>query len=194
MRQLLHTLTLLTLLISCTRPTETANEQTNDSVTQTSMTSDSVRIENVNDSILPDFAKDVNLPVNILIDKSKIIFGDFNADQNEDFASVVKNLDNGFHGVLIVHNNDKLEYFLFGAGNEINGMKDLDWIDIFEIIPKGKIIAPTLVDTETGDIIGPDESQQFRLLGNGIFMHIEEASGGGILYWTGEKYEWCHIE
>lgn len=123
-----------------------------------------------------------------------MIYGDFNADQKDDFASTVTNLKNGFRGVLIVHSKDKQEYFVFGAGNEIDGMKNLDWIDIFKTVPKGEIIAPTLVDSVTGDILGPDKANEFRLLGNGIFMHVDETEGGGILFWTGDKYDWYHLE
>jgi hypothetical protein len=73
-------------------------------------------------------------------------------------------------------------------------MTNLDWIDTFKTIPKGEIIAPTLVDSNTGDIIGDDETQKFKLIGTGIYMHVDESEGGGILYWTGEKYDWYHIE
>jgi hypothetical protein len=175
----------LTCIVSCSRPTETNISQATDS-------SGNNEIETKDN--LPDFVVRTPILNNLMIDRDKIINGDFNGDQIDDFASIVKNLDNGFKGVLIVHDNDNKEYFLFGAGNEINGMTNLDWIDIFNKIPKGEIIAPTLVDSETGDIIGPDESKEFRLIGDGIYMHVDEACGGGILYWTGKNYEWCHIE
>jgi hypothetical protein len=36
------------------------------------------------------------------------------------------------------------------------------------------------VDEETEDILGPDTSQNFKLLGNGIYMSVTETHGGGI--------------
>ena len=142
----------------------------------------------------PEFVKNSNLPDSFLIDSGKVLYGDFNADQKDDFASKVTNSENGLQGVLIIHNNDQQEYFVFGAGQEINGMKNLDWIETFRTIPKGEVIIPTLVDSETGDIIGDDPTKEFRLLGNGILMGVEEAGGGGILFWSGSGYEWYHIE
>ena len=79
----------------------------------------------------PEFVKNSNLPDSFLIDSGKVLYGDFNADQKDDFASKVTNSENGLQGVLIIHNNDQQEYFVFGAGQEINGMKNLDWIETF---------------------------------------------------------------
>lgn len=180
------------LVTACTRPAET-----------TSVTSDTTEAQLITEprptqvdgqETFPDFVKNTTLPDSLLIDVDHVIYGDFNADRREDFASIVTNLENGFQGVLIIHNKDQQEYLVFGAGQEINGMKNLNWIDIFKTIPKGEMIAPTLVDSETGDIIGDDTTKEFRLLGNGIFMHVDEADGGGILFWTGDKYEWYHLE
>jgi hypothetical protein len=95
---------------------------------------------------------------------------------------------------MIIEQNNSNQYLIFGAGVEINGMTNLSWIEVFETLPIGEVIAPTLVDSESGDIIGPDESQEFKLIGNGIFMTIEEGHGGGIIFWNGAKYVWYHVE
>ena len=123
-----------------------------------------------------------------------MIYGDFNADAKEDFSSKFTNLENGKQGVIIIHDSGNLDYHVFGGGQFINGMDDLDWIDIFKPIPKGQTVAATLVDPQTGDIIGEDEENAVTLKGNGIYMHVDEAGGGGILYWDGSKYNWLHIE
>jgi hypothetical protein len=39
---------------------------------------------------------------------------------------VVKNKNNQKHGVLIIHNSANQESFVFGAGQEIDHMTDLD--------------------------------------------------------------------
>jgi hypothetical protein len=181
--------TVLVLMTACTRPTETSSVTSDTIEVQLTTESRTTQVDGQGNFL--DFVKNTDIPDTFLIDIDNVIYGDFNADQKEDFASIVTNLENGFQGVLIIHNKDQQEY---GAGQEINGMKNLNWIDTFRTIPKGEIIAPTLVDEETGDIIGADKTKEFRLLGNGIFMHVDEADGGGILFWTGEKYDWYHLE
>ena len=126
--------------------------------------------------------------------KNKNISGDFNGDNIVDFASLVRNKNNQKTGVLIIHNSSNPENLVFGAGKIIDSKDDLDWIEVFKIIPKGEIVSPTLVDKKTGDIIGQDENQNFKLIGNGIYMSVEESHGGGILFWNGTKYIWYHIE
>ena len=128
----------------------------------------------------------------LIADKS--LTGDFNGDNKMDFASVVKNKNNQKYGILIIHNSANQESFVFGAGNEIDKMTDLDWIEIFKTLPKGEIVSPTLVDEKTGDIIGQDESRNFKLIGNGIHMSVEESHRGGIIFWNGKEYKWYHVE
>ncbi|AHM59295.1 hypothetical protein D770_05140 [Flammeovirgaceae bacterium 311] len=134
------------------------------------------------------------LPDSLTINKGHIIFGDFNADAKEDLSALVTNQNNSKVGVIIIHASDKPDYLVFGGGLLVNGMDDLGWIDVFRSIPKGQTVAATLVDPQTGDIIGEDEENAETLEGNGIYMHVNEAGGGGILYWDGSKYNWLHIE
>jgi hypothetical protein len=128
-----------------------------------------------------------------LIDDKKLK-GDFNGDNKVDFAFIVKNKNNQKTGILIIHNSTKQENFIFGAGKETKQITDLDWIQEFETLPKREIISPTLVDKETGDIIGQDETQNFELIGNGIYMSVEESHGGAIIFWNGKEYKWYHVE
>lgn len=183
---------LLILIPACTRPSDTSVTKPDTSARDTPTIQQRAQVDGQED--FPEFVKQLRLPDSLLIDVDHVIYGDFNADASEDFASVVTNLENGFQGVLIIHNTEPPDFLVFGAGNEINGMTNLRWIDTFQTIQKGEVIAPTLVDEQTGDIIGEDETKQFRLLGEGIFMHVDEAGGGGILFWNGTQYEWYHIE
>ena len=134
------------------------------------------------------------VPDSLELIANKSLTGDFNGDNKTDFASIVKNKNNQKIGVLIIHNSENQESFVFGAGQEIDNMTDLNWIEIFKIIPKGEIVAPELVDEETGDLLGPDESQNFKLIGHGIYMSVTETHGGGIIFWNGKEYKWYHIE
>ena len=134
------------------------------------------------------------VPDSLELITEKSLIGDFNGDNKTDYASIVKNKNNQKTGVLIIHNSANQESFVFGAGKEVDNMTDLNWIEIFKIIPKGEIVAPELVDEKTGDLLGPDKSQNFKLIGNGIYMSVTETHGGGIIFWNGNEYKWYHIE
>jgi hypothetical protein len=134
------------------------------------------------------------IPDSLELVTGKKLIGDFNGDNKTDFASIVKNTNNEKIGVLIIHNSKNQDKFVFGSGKEVDQMKDLNWIEVFKTLPKGEIVSPTLVDDKTGDIIGQDESKSFKLIGNGIYMSVEESHGGGIIFWDGKEYKWYHIE
>ena len=136
----------------------------------------------------------LNVPDSLELIAEQNLIGDFNGDNETDFASLVKNKRNQKVGVIIIHISKDQESFVFGAGKEVDNMTDLNWIEIFKIIPKGEIVAPDLVHEETGDIIGPDQSQNFKLIGNGIYLSVKESHGGGIIFWNGNDYQWYHIE
>ncbi|MEM7513117.1 MAG: hypothetical protein AAF388_19470 [Bacteroidota bacterium] len=156
--------------------------------------SESSQVDNSID--IPEFAIPVlqSLTDSIKLDSSMVILGDFNADTREDMSALIENKHNRKTGVIIIHNQQVPDFKIFGAGKTVNGIDDLAWIDIFQSIPNGDTITPTLVDSISGDIIGPNLKKAFVLLGEGIFMHIDEASGGGIIFWDGEKYQWYHKE
>ncbi len=136
----------------------------------------------------------IQVPDSLKLISGKSLIGDFNGDNKTDFASIVKNKSNDKVGVLIIHNSKNQEAFVFGAGKEIHQMTDLKWIEVFRTLPKNEMVSPTIVDEETGDIIGQDENKNFKLIGNGIYMSVEESHGGGIIFWNGKAYEWYHIE
>ncbi|MEO1054965.1 MAG: hypothetical protein AAFX87_30305 [Bacteroidota bacterium] len=144
----------------------------------------------------PEYVKQTmhNLPDSILIDVDNVIYGDFDGDGQQDFSSIVTNLKDGQTGIIIIEHSNTNQYLIFGAGVEINGMTNLSWVEVFQTLPIGKVIAPTLVDSESGDIIGPDASKEFKLIGNGIYLTVEEGHGGGIMFWNGTKYVWYHVE
>ncbi len=154
------------------------------------------KISNVNKKEFPDFVKRIrkNILENYKFDNNHFFYGDFNADMKMDFTAIVTNTKTNEKGVIIIHNSSENKYQIFGAGIEIDGKTNLSWIDTFESIKKFTTIEPTIIDKETGDIITPKEKVEYKLQGNGIYMHENEVCGGGILYWTGTKYEWMHIE
>lgn len=143
--------------------------------------------------VIPDFIDISKIPDSLELVTTKTLKGDFNGDNKTDFASLVKNKKDNQIGVIIIHNTDNQDFFVFGAGKEVDNMTDLNWIGVFKLLPKGEIVAPNFLDQETGDILEPDENQNFKLIGNGIFMKIEESHGGGILFWDGKNYKWYHL-
>ena len=184
------TLTILVLILCFSSCKEKTERKTEPKKEKTELKAESNKpkvesIEKVDLSKVPD-------SLELIIDKN--LKGDFNGDNKTDFASIVRNKINQKIGVLILHNSVNNEIYVFGAGKEVSEMTDLDWIEVFEILPKGEIVSPTLVDEETGDIIGQDESKNFKLIGNGIYMSVEESHGGGIIFWNGKEYQWYHIE
>ncbi|MCL6220420.1 hypothetical protein [Zunongwangia pacifica] len=176
-------ITILILILYFSSCKEKAEKKSEPKVEETQLQSQPT--ERVNLTKVPD-------SLELIVDKNLI--GDFNGDDKTDFASLVKNKKNGKIGVLILNNSLNQESFIFGAGKEIDQMTDLNWIEVFKTLPKGEIVLPTLVDEKTGDIIGQDESKSFKLIGNGIYMSVEESHGGGILFWNGKEYKWYHIE
>ncbi len=184
------TLTILVLILCFSSCKKKAERKTEPKKEKTELKAESNKpkvkpIEKVYLSKVPD-------SLELITDKN--LKGDFNGDNKTDFTSIVRNKINQKIGVLILHNSENSESYVFGAGKEVSEMTDLDWIEVFEMLPKGEIVSPTLVDEETGDIIGQDESKNFKLIGNGIYMSVEESHGGGIIFWNGKEYQWYHIE
>ncbi|WP_100613086.1 hypothetical protein [Confluentibacter lentus] len=180
MRLLITFLVLFLCFSSCKKRTEQKSDLKNQPTELKIQPTEKVDLTKVPDSL--ELITDQNLT------------GDFNGDDKADFASIVKNKNNKKTGVLIIQNSVNQEIFVFGAGKVINQMTDLNWIQVFKTLQKGEIISPTVIDQKTGDIIGQDNNQNFKLIGNGIYMSVEESHGGGIIFWNGKEYQWYHIE
>lgn len=102
------------LITACARLAETSSGA--EDTTGIELINEPRTVQSDGQENFPDFVKNTNLPDSFLIDVDHVIYGDFNADEKDDFASIVTNLENGFQGVLIIHNKDKQEYIVVGAG------------------------------------------------------------------------------
>jgi hypothetical protein len=120
--------------------------------------------------------------------------GDFDGDQKEDVAFLAVNMGSGEKGLIILHQDAGNSYSVFGAGNEFEEMRDMDWIGILEKVEAGETVVPTLVDEETGDILGEDTANAVLLKADAVFLHQKEACGGGIIYKKDKHYNWLTIE
>ncbi|WP_140621635.1 hypothetical protein [Pontibacter mangrovi] len=123
-----------------------------------------------------------------------ILLGDFDGDEREDVAFLIINSATDEKGVMILHQNERNSFSVFGAGTEFAEMRNLNWVEVFEKVDAGKSVAPTLIDEETGDILGDDLENAVPLKSDAIFIHVAEACGGGIIYKKDNGYGWINIE
>ena len=67
---------------------------------------------------------------------------------------------------------------------------DFNWVGQFDVVGKGTKIWDNVID---GEIVVEEQvpnSKKIILQTDGIFLHVDEASGGGIIYYKTEKYAW----
>ncbi len=128
--------------------------------------------------------------------------GDFNGDKRPDIALLVdRNAPNekDQKTVIIIFSKDNpaTKPVIFGAGKKAFGMDNFDWVGIFDAIPSGKLIEPNW-NEDTEDFYLEDEvipeDKIFRLTADAIFVHQDEACGGGYIYWKNGRYNWMQQE
>lgn len=140
----------------------------------------------------------LNIKDNVVLSKKhspNSISCDLDGDQLPDTVKIVQDTDNKKYGLEIKFGNKKVEYL--GMGKEIlgQGFDDIDWVGVFEKAPKGEIYWNNV--NENGDIMSDEEvkeSDKIKLPNDGIFIHQEEACGGGIIYLKDGKFEWIQQE
>ena len=111
---------------------------------------------------------------------------DFDGDGKEDITLLIKEIQTKKIGLVFIHKNNS--YFTVGAGEEYKANNDdLNWIDILKL-DLDKDQHETIIDEETHDILG-DKSITIPNIG----ISIREIEGsGGLLYFSGSKYEYLH--
>ncbi|MCZ4244133.1 hypothetical protein [Pedobacter punctiformis] len=116
-------------------------------------------------------------------------------DQLADTVKIVQNTMNKKYGLKIIFGNNKVVYL--GIGKDIlgQGFDDLEWVGVFEKVPKGEIYWNNVNDK--GEIITKEdvnEKDKIKLPHDGIFIHQAEACGGGVIYLNKGKFEWIQQE
>lgn len=132
-------------------------------------------------------------PNSIYLDSSFEMHADLNGDAYEDMAVRFWSKTDSLTGLIIAHGNSS-DLFLLGGGEAWSGPINLGWFDELEVIDKGATIAPTLVDSISGDILGSDSRNTILLQTAALKFGVNEACGGGYLYWDGSKYNWMNLE
>lgn len=120
---------------------------------------------------------------------------DLDGDHLTDIVKIVQNTKNKKYGLEILFGNKKVEYLGMGKDVLNQGFDDLDWVGVFEKAPKGEIYWNNV--NEEGEIIGDEqvpETDKIKLPNDGIFIHQEEACGGGVIYLKDGKLEWIQQE
>jgi hypothetical protein len=115
----------------------------------------------------------------------KKIVGDFNNNGVVDISIVIRNIETDDLGIAILDGKSR-EMKFFGAGDTSFGMSDWNFVDEFRTLKKGLLI----------DFTGEPgiETEGWILPSDGIYMHIDEACGGGLLFWGNEKYNFVGFD
>ncbi len=173
-------LSLFLLLLSCNGTTEKVNNEIAD-YSDTPLSSN--KIHN-NDTIIKS-----------KIHNTKFITEDIDGDSKNDSIYIVKGSNSQKYGLEIVLANGKKDYLGMGKNILGRGFDDIEWVGIFEKVPKGEVYWNNTDDE--GEIIMPEdvkEENKIKLSHDAIFIHQAESCGGGIIYWESGKYHWIQQE
>ena len=176
---------LLVSLLSCGDRTQTIKNSTIDSVAKAD-------IETVK-QILPTPSNQYGFDTtyDIAIEhKPYLVTGYLNADDILDTAILVRHKSTGKDALFIKHGK-KNKIFLLQEGKDLGtDFPDFNWVGQFEIIKKGTKVWDNVI---TGEIVGEEkvpDNKKIILPTDGIFVHVDEASGGGVIYFNKGKYKW----
>ncbi|MBA3674244.1 MAG: hypothetical protein H0W75_04680 [Chitinophagaceae bacterium] len=184
MRQLIGLLLLLSIA-ACGDKTQTKTATTVD-------TTSNVR-DTIKKVIAPVVSNPYGFDTTYEISKEHAPFmvtGYFNQDKTLDTAVLIRNKSTGKDALLIKHGGTE-KSFLLKKGKDVGtDFDDFNWVGQFAVTKKGTKVWDNVIDDE---IVGEDqvpESKKYILKTDGIFVHVDEASGGGIIYFTNGKYVW----
>jgi hypothetical protein len=126
--------------------------------------------------------------------KPNIIYCDMDGDKRKDTVQLVLNTSNYKYGLAIKFGNKKTKYL--GMGEDVlgRGFDDLEWVGIFEKVPKGEVIYNNVIGGEIITEEQVDEKDKIKLHNDGILIHQLEFCGGGIIYFEKGKLKWVQQE
>ncbi|PJJ48060.1 FG-GAP repeat protein [Hymenobacter chitinivorans] len=116
------------------------------------------------------------------------LVADFNGDGKQDVAVLVVKKQNHSRGIVILHQGTPQPYVL-GTGSNLSKdmlQGDFEWATYWHLYRKPTTFEVTF--DKSGDIAG---DRTVRLRHPTIELGQEE-SGGGMIYWNGQKYIWLH--
>lgn len=115
---------------------------------------------------------------------------DLNDDGMQDLLVVSRDLSGSGLRVRIALRDKNAAYHFFQLN--VPG-DDLLWVDTFALVPKGQFITPTLIDDDTGDILGIDVEASLLLKVPAIIMTPAESDGALVAYFEGGKLKYLYL-
>lgn len=119
-----------------------------------------------------------------------MVTGFFNPDKTLDTAILIRHKSSGKDALFIKHSGSGKTFLLKNGEDVGTDFDDFHWVGQFEVIKKGTKVWDNVID---GEIVGEKEvpdNKKVILQTDGIFVHVDEASGGGIIYYKKGKYAW----
>ncbi|MEM9986371.1 MAG: SH3 domain-containing protein [Bacteroidota bacterium] len=118
--------------------------------------------------------------------------GDFFGDGVEDVAVMVQGADSSVK-IAIINYGPQDSVRLLGGADDPFRIHDYAWAGIFEKVASGKVLWSNYVEDfrELEDV--PDD-EKVVLSYDAIFLHQEEACGGGFVFWQDGKFHWLQQE
>jgi hypothetical protein len=119
-----------------------------------------------------------------------LVTGHFNADFILDTAIIVRHKSTGKDALFIKHGGNNKSFLLTNGKDVGTDFGDFNWVGQFEVVKKGTKVWDNVID---GEIVGEEQvpdNRKITLPTDGIFVHVDEASGGGIIYYKNGKHVW----
>jgi len=184
MRQIFGLLFLFSVA-ACGDRTQTTNTTTIDTATKVT---DTTKQETISAASNP-FGFDTTYEVSKK-HQPFMVTGYFNPDDIWDTAIIVRNKSTGKDALFIKHGGTDKSFLLKNGIDVGTDFLDFNWVEQFEVIKKGAKVWNNVIDGEIVDEDQVPDSKKFILSTDGIFVHVDEASGGGIIYFKNGKYVW----
>lgn len=127
--------------------------------------------------------------------RQPFILADIDGDSKCDSIIIIKDKDSQKEGLRIVYANKKID--TLGIWSNVAGQNfdDISWAGIFKKAPKGNRYANNV--DENWLIITDEEilPEDWIILPNdGIYLHMDESCGGGVIYLEDNEYKWIQQE
>ncbi len=180
---------LLLYIVACDDRTQTTNAITDDTA---SSETDIIKYESSGNAVNPygfDTAYEISKG-----HQPFMVTGLFNPDDILDTAILIRHKITGKDALFIKHGLTNNSILLKKGRDVQTEFDDFNWVGQFSVAKKGTKIWDNVID---GEIVGEDQvpdSRKFLLNNDGIFIHVDEASGGGIIYFKNGKYVWVQQE
>jgi hypothetical protein len=184
MKPIIRPLILLLFLVACGDRTQTTIVTASDSA---SKATDTIKAEVTNGPRIYGFDTTYEISKT---HSPFMVTGYFNTDGILDTAILIRHKSTARDALYIKHGGTGRS-FLLKSGNDVGtDFDDFHWVGQFEAVKKGSVIWNNVIDGEIVDETQVPGNKKITLATDAIFIHVEEASGGGFIYYSNGKYVW----